>query len=209
MPRAAPPQPRQPAPVKANPRIDNRQLSPQGPPPKQPARDPRRSSASAGVAKSPVTPQAPSHVETLPLLISVAEDCFEKANAGAPRIARSMTASEVAEHHKLVATGLGCLDVALKSNKLWPRLEARLCLRYASILIDQTTNIMEAETTLTRGIAVCEKVATRRPRGSVSHWLIPAAAPLPRPEVQFAVPPHEDAVPAKPKGSVQVDRKLH
>lgn len=70
-----------------------------------------------------------------------------------------MSETEVADHHKLVATGLGCLDVALKSNKLWPRLEARLCLRYASVLIDETTNIMEAETTLTRGIAVCDKVS--------------------------------------------------
>lgn len=100
----------------------------------------------------------PSHLETLPLLLYVAEDCFEKANAAAQQIARSMTASEVAEHHKLVATGLACLDVALKSNKLWPRLEARLCLRYASTLIEETTNIMEAETALTRGISVCEKV---------------------------------------------------
>jgi hypothetical protein len=100
-------------------------------------------------------------LETLPLLLLVAEDCFEKANAAAQQVARSMTANDVAEHHKLVATGLGCLDVALKSNKLWPRLEARLCLRYAGILIEETTNIMDAETTLTRGIAVCEKVGPR------------------------------------------------
>lgn len=69
-----------------------------------------------------------------------------------------MTEEEVAEHHKLVTTGLGCLEVAMKSNKLWPRLEARLCLRYASVLIEETTNLMEAETALTRGISVCEKV---------------------------------------------------
>jgi hypothetical protein len=97
-------------------------------------------------------------VETLPLLLSVAEDCFEKAAAAAQRVAKSMTANEVAEHHKLVATGLGCMNVALKSNKLWPRLEARLCLRYASVLIEETTNITDAETTLTRGISVCETV---------------------------------------------------
>jgi hypothetical protein len=100
----------------------------------------------------------PSHVETLPVLLHVAEDCFSKANAAARDIARSMSAEEVVEHHKLVATGLGCLEIAMKSNKLLPRLEARLCLRYASILVDETTNIMEAETALTRGIAVCEKV---------------------------------------------------
>jgi len=65
----------------------------------------------------------------------------------------------VAEHHKLVATGLGCLEVALKSRKLWPRLEARLMLRYASVLVEETTNIEKAETVLSKGISLCEKVS--------------------------------------------------
>ncbi|KAK4177697.1 cohesin loading factor-domain-containing protein [Triangularia setosa] len=140
-----------------NPRLNEK------PPPSRTAptlkipKDQRRPSVGAGVAKSPATPNSSVHIETLPLLICVAEDCFEKANTTARKVAKFMSDAEVADHHKLVATGLGCLDVALKSNKLWPRLEARLCLRYASVLIDETTNIMEAETTLTRGIAVCDK----------------------------------------------------
>lgn len=157
-PHAAPPQSHQPVPVKASPKVDVKRLPAQGTPAKLLTKEPRRPSSSAGVAKSPATPQASSHLEMLPLLISVAEDCFAKANGAAQQVAKSMSAEEVAEHHKLVATGLGCLDVALKSNKLFPRLEARLCLRYASILIEETTNIMDAETTLTRGIAVCDKV---------------------------------------------------
>ena len=157
LPRAVQPQAPQPMVVKASPKLEERRPPSRGTP-KLLTRDPRRPSSSAGVTKSPATPQASSHVETLPLLLHVAEDCLEKANAMAQQVARSMTASEVAEHHKLVATGLGCLDVALKSNKLWPRLEARLCLRYTGILIEETTNITEAETTLTRGISVCEKV---------------------------------------------------
>lgn len=95
----------------------------------------------------------------------MAEDCFAKAHAAASKIARSMSDSELKEYNKMVATGLGCLEVAMNSNKLWPRLEARLCLRYASVLIEETTNIMEAETALTRGILVCEKVCTSRAMG--------------------------------------------
>jgi len=102
--------------------------------------------------------QPNTHVETLPLLLCVAEDCFARANAAARDVAKSMSADEIKEHHKVVATGLGCLEVALKSNKLSPRLEARLCLRYASILTEETTNLTQAETALTRGIAVCDKV---------------------------------------------------
>ncbi|KAL2262475.1 hypothetical protein VTK26DRAFT_1206 [Humicola hyalothermophila] len=157
MPHTAPPQPHQPVPMKASPKVHEKRLPAQGTSEKLLAKEPRRPSSGAIIAKSAATPQVSSHLETLPLLILVAEDCFAKANAAAQQVARSMTAEEVAEHHRMVATGLGCLDVALKSNKLFPRLEARLCLRYASILIAETTNIMEAETTLTRGIAVCDK----------------------------------------------------
>jgi hypothetical protein len=146
------------APAMGSPRLDVRRPPTHGLPVKQPTKEARRPSSSAGIAKSTAVPQVSPHLETLPLLLCVAEDCFSKAYAASTRVARSMSESEVAEHHKLIATGLGCLDVALQSNKLWPRLEARLCLRYASVLIEETTNIMEAETTLTRGIAVCEKV---------------------------------------------------
>lgn len=120
------------------------------------SKDTRRLTPSGAIAKSPVMSSA-SHVEMLPVLLNLAEDFFGRANAAAQEIARSMTVEEVKEHHKLVATGLGCLELAMKSTKLFPRLEARLCLRYAGILVDETTNIMEAETALTRGIAVCEK----------------------------------------------------
>ncbi|KAK4103816.1 hypothetical protein N658DRAFT_465456 [Parathielavia hyrcaniae] len=154
--RAIQPQAHTPMPVKASPKLGQTRPPSRGTP-KLLSKDPRRPSSSAGVAKSPATSHASTHLETLPLLLHVAEDCFDKANAATHQVAKSMTPSEVAEHHKLVATGLACLDVALKSNKLWPRLEARLCLRYTSILIEETTNVMEAETTLTRGISVCEK----------------------------------------------------
>ncbi|KAK3325754.1 cohesin loading factor-domain-containing protein [Apodospora peruviana] len=117
----------------------------------------KRPASGTGIAGSPVLSQSPAHVETLPLLLCVAEDCFEKANSAVQDVARFMSAEETKEHHQLMATGLGCLEIAMKSNKLSPRLEARLCLRYASILTEETTNLMEAETALTRGIAVCEK----------------------------------------------------
>lgn len=173
-------------------------------------KDMRRPSSSAGVARSPATAQASQHLETLSLLICVAEDCFEKAYAAAPQIAGSMSASEVEEHHRLIATGLGCLDVALTSNKIWPRLEARLCLRYASILIEETTNIMAAETTLTRGIAVCEKVhAIIRPPARILRAmpLIRDAASLYRPQIQLAVPPDQDPLPTQSEGGPQITRR--
>ena len=39
-----------------------------------------------------------------------------------------------------------------------PRQEAKVRLRYASILYEDTESLMEAETALSRGIKLCDKV---------------------------------------------------
>ncbi|KAM7187969.1 MAU2 chromatid cohesion factor [Rhypophila sp. PSN 637] len=141
---------------KNSPTLSEKRLQSAGSTPNTSVKDPRRVSG-GGVTKSPMLSPPSTHVETLPILLCIAEDCFSQASLGAQNVAKSMSGPEVDQHHKLLSTGLGCLEIALKSNKLPPRLEARLCLRYASILTEETTNLMEAETALTRGIALCEK----------------------------------------------------
>ncbi len=118
--------------------------------------DPRRLSSSSTIQKSPVISNAT--VETLPLLLYVAEDCLSKASVSAKDVARSMSAKEVAEHHKLLSTGLTCLEVAMQSNtlKTKPRLEAKVLLRYASTLVEETTNLMEAEVALKKVQTISE-----------------------------------------------------
>lgn len=91
------------------------------------------------------------------LLLALAEEYFEAAHALAPSVTLSMTQSNVDEYENLIATGLGCLDAALKRFKLPPRLEANVRLRYASVLYEETENDMEAETTLSKGIGLCER----------------------------------------------------
>lgn len=102
----------------------------------------------------------PHHADTNALLISVAEELFTKARESAAALADSMDAASLKEYQKMMATGLGCLEVVLGSHKLAPRVEARLQLRYASILSEETNNVMEAETALTKGITLCERVRT-------------------------------------------------
>ncbi|OIW29773.1 hypothetical protein CONLIGDRAFT_654231 [Coniochaeta ligniaria NRRL 30616] len=118
---------------------------------------PKKQGSVSSVTKSPSVSHASVQVDTLSLLICVAEDCFAKARACVRDVGKSLNPDTVKEYHKLIATGLGCLDVAMQSNKIWPRLEARIRLRYASILVEETTNYMEAETTLMKGINLCER----------------------------------------------------
>lgn len=116
----------------------------------------RRQSSVQSATRSPSIGHA-ALPDTLSLFICVAEDCFLKARQSLQHMGRSLHPDALKEYHKLIATGLGCLDMALQSNKLVPRLEARVRMRYASMLVEETTNYVEAETILTKGISVSEK----------------------------------------------------
>ncbi|KAI0416833.1 cohesin loading factor-domain-containing protein [Xylaria grammica] len=99
----------------------------------------------------------PNHQDTTSLLICMAEDFFSKARRGVRDVATTLDERSVHDYQKLIATGLACLEVAIGSNKLTPRLEALARLQYASILCTETNNVMEAETALTKGITLCER----------------------------------------------------
>jgi hypothetical protein len=92
------------------------------------------------------------------LLVSLAEEYFQAAHELAPTAALSRTVTDVDTYEQLIATGLGCLDTALKNVRLPPRLEANIRLRYAGVLFEETENSMEAETALSKGIALCDRV---------------------------------------------------
>jgi hypothetical protein len=114
----------------------------------------------ASTSRSPAVAQpAAPRFDTVSVLICVAEDCFAKAASAASELSRRLDENGVREYHKLISTGLGCFDAVLQSNKLQPRLEARVRLRYATVLVEETENLTEAETALTKGMALCEKVS--------------------------------------------------
>lgn len=94
------------------------------------------------------------------MLVCVAEEMFTNARREVLGVADSLDPQGVHEYQKMIATGLSCLETVLSSNKLAPRLEAKLQLRYASILCEETNNVMEAETALTKGITLCDKVSS-------------------------------------------------
>lgn len=99
-----------------------------------------------------------SSSDTAKLLISLAEEYFDAAHDLAPAAALAMTTANVETYQKLIATGLGCLDTALKRVRLAPRLEANIRLRFAAVLLEETDNSMEGETALSKGITLCERV---------------------------------------------------
>ncbi|KAI1283652.1 cohesin loading factor-domain-containing protein [Xylaria sp. FL0933] len=116
-------------------------------------------SPSVSSTRSPALAPAliPHQQDTPSLLICMAEEFFAKARRGVRDVAVNLDGPSVHDYQKLMATGLACLEVAIGSNKLAPRVEALSRLQYASILCAETNNVMEAETALTKGITLCER----------------------------------------------------
>ncbi|KAJ5009734.1 MAU2 chromatid cohesion factor-like protein [Colletotrichum sp. SAR 10_99] len=133
----------------------------------QPARSPSLARKSPAISSmnspavssrgSPALSTKARSYDTTAILIHVAEECFEKAHRGVQKVAASLVEEQVREYQKLITTGLACLEAAFQSNRLSPRQEARARLRYASILCEETENLQEAETALSKGITICEK----------------------------------------------------
>ncbi|KAI1410914.1 cohesin loading factor-domain-containing protein [Hypoxylon sp. FL1857] len=131
-------------PVSASPRLSTNAIT-------------RSPSVSSARSPAPTPGLVPHHADTNSLLICLAEEFFSKARTETVSMVENIDAQNLHDYQKLVATGLGCLEVVLDSPKLAPRLEAKVRFRYASILCEETNNVMEAETALTKGITLCER----------------------------------------------------
>ncbi|KAK2739195.1 hypothetical protein FQN57_006638 [Myotisia sp. PD_48] len=91
------------------------------------------------------------------LLLALADEYLDAAHSQASLIAASRNPEDLDQYYKLVATGLQCMKTVLKNWRLAPRTEALVRLRYARILYEETNNDTEAETTLSKGIDLCER----------------------------------------------------
>lgn len=112
-----------------------------------------------------------SSVEHQLLLVSLAEDYFAAAHVGGSKVAWMKRQSDAQAYYKLIATGLGCLEAVLKHWRLQPLLEARIRLRYATVLYDETENSMEAEEALSKGITICERLRNFDLKYNMQHLL--------------------------------------
>jgi hypothetical protein len=127
-------------------------------------------------------------LDTPMLLIALAEEYFAAAHKIGPSVARAMVEDLVDEYQSLIATGLGCLEATLKRKnmRLAPRMEAKVRLRYAGVLFEETENYMEAETALSQGIILCEQVWNKSLFRHVVNLTISTES-VSRRQVQYAI----------------------
>lgn len=132
------------------------------------------------------------------LMVSLAEEYLGAAHELAPAVAVSMMEENVHEYQKLITVGLECLTIALRQFRLPARLEAKVRLRMAGIIYEETNNYAEAESMLSQGIILCERV------GHTFIFLVKYSnmrtESLRRPQICYAVPTRSINIRKESKG---------
>lgn len=112
--------------------------------------------------QTPTRPQHAPQTKALPadlavLLLSAADEYINAAHGMGSVAALSQRDTDLQHYYKLMSTGLGCMEAVLKRYSQIPRDEAKLRLRYASLLIEETENNVEIEEVFTKGVCTIEK----------------------------------------------------
>lgn len=103
------------------------------------------------------------------MLLSAADEYIAAARSIGSPIARQKKNSDVRQYYKLMSTAMGCMDAVLRKFNLQPRDEAKLRLRYASLLIEETDNTTEIDEILSKGISLCARCRLQDLRYSMLH----------------------------------------
>ncbi|KAJ9663548.1 hypothetical protein H2198_000814 [Neophaeococcomyces mojaviensis] len=113
------------------------------------AKAPSRPSPQSMTQAKPMTEQDVLSPQYPSLLLTLADEYIEASK-------RLKARSE--DYYKLMATALGCINAALKNFKLSPIREAQVSLKYAQLLYDETDNVNDAESILTKSIDLCDRM---------------------------------------------------
>jgi hypothetical protein len=89
------------------------------------------------------------------LLLTAADEYIAAARGMGSLVVRDRREADLQQYYKLISTGLGCMDTVLKQFNMVPRDEAKLRLRYASLLIEETDNTAEIDEVLSKQIQLC------------------------------------------------------
>ncbi|KAK3646584.1 hypothetical protein LTR56_000488 [Elasticomyces elasticus] len=126
------------------------------------------------VASKPQPPGSPAYVDYQSSLLALADEYVTAAYQLSSTIASSgFQNEEVEQYHLFIATAMGCLESVLR-NYRQPnaRAEARIRLRLATLLHEETENSEQAEEVLTKGITLCERNRLTDLKYAMHHLLV-------------------------------------
>lgn len=136
---------------------------------------PPESSPLTELASSQVVPPTPSpDVDYQSVLLSLSEEYMTAAHSMSAHLcSTNATEEDLKKYHQLVATALGCLEAIIVSYRPSDsRKEARVRLRFATLLFEETENTTAAEESLSKGIAFCERHKLMDSKYAMHHLLV-------------------------------------
>lgn len=137
---------------------------------KQPSSSPLTELASSQL---PRNPDSNPSIDYQTALLALSDEYITTAYNMSSDLAGAEVSDQQLDHYQaLLATGMGCLDSVLHNYRIQDaRKEARIRLRYAGLLFEETSNDMEAEEVLTKGILVCERARLIDLKYAMHHLL--------------------------------------
>lgn len=138
--------------------------------PKQPESSPLTDLASSQV----VPPSQSSGIDYQAVLLSLSEEYVTAAHAMSARLCSpEATEDHLSQYHKLIATALGCLESYITNYRPHDaRKEARVRLRFANLLFEETENTITTEEVLSKGISFCERNRLTDIKYAMHHLLV-------------------------------------
>ncbi|KAK0252995.1 hypothetical protein B0A54_09906 [Friedmanniomyces endolithicus] len=144
----------------------------------EPAPKVEHESETIELASVPIVPRFPPTADYQAVLLSLADEYVMAAHQMSPALAASdFDSGYVERYHQLMNTTLGCLESVLKNfRQLDARKEARIRLRLASLLHEETENSEQAGELLSKGIALCERNRLTDLQYAMHHLLVRVSA---------------------------------
>ena len=138
--------------------------------PKHPESSPLTDLISSQVAP----PTQSSDIDHQATLRSLSEEYVTAAHAMSAHLCSpEATEEDFAQYHKLIATALGCLESLIANYRPHDaRKEARVRLRFASLLFEETENTITTEEALSKGISFCERNRLTDIKYAMHHLLV-------------------------------------
>lgn len=136
---------------------------------------PPESSPLTELHTSQVVPPTPSpDVDYQSVLLSLSDEYVTAAHQMSAQLCSSgATEEDWEQYHKLIATALGCLEsITLNYRPTDVRKEARVRLRFATLLFEETEDTVTTEESLNKGISFCERNRLTDVKYAMHHLLI-------------------------------------
>jgi hypothetical protein len=134
-----------------------------------------QSSPLTDLVSSQVVPQKQSSgIDYQATLLSLSDEYVTAAHTMSARLCSpEATEEDLSQYHKLIATALGCLESLIANYRPHEaRREARVRLRFANLLFEETEDTITTEEVLSKGISFCERNRLTDTKYAMHHLLV-------------------------------------